>query len=139
MKFFLSILFSASILVSGTGIRIATHYCGGDLAATRVSLTGVLASCGMEGCDIDHSTLERTFTNLCCKNHISSYFLSDYSGSSVLAMNQPVTEINQLFNIHVIPGCSFGTLINRIANPKPPPGALFSSHISSPSLCIFRI
>jgi hypothetical protein len=139
MKFFLSILFSASILVSGPGIRIATHYCCGSLAATRVSLTGVLASCGMEGCDLDHSTLESTFTNLCCENHLSSYFLNDFSGSATYTVSQPVVEINPVFNLIANQYPGFETLVYQEVNPKPPPGALFSSHISSPSLCIFRI
>ena len=30
-------------------ISVATHYCGGQIAASRVTLTGKLASCGMEG------------------------------------------------------------------------------------------
>lgn len=139
MKYIISILLSGSLLISGMGIRIATHYCGGSLAATRVSLTGVSASCGMEGCDLDHSTLESTFTNLCCENHLSSYFLNDFSSSSTYTVNQPIVEINQIFSLIPNPDAGFAALVNQEVNPKPPPGALFSSHISSSSLCIFRI
>ncbi len=36
------------MLASGMKVSIDRHYCGGQLAATKISVTGKLASCGME-------------------------------------------------------------------------------------------
>jgi len=48
MKKVLTILIAAFLLASGMQVSIDHHYCGGSLAGTRISLTGKLASCGME-------------------------------------------------------------------------------------------
>jgi len=43
-----SISLAILILLAGMHITIATHFCGGEIAATKVSLAGIAASCGME-------------------------------------------------------------------------------------------
>ncbi|MBE0667726.1 MAG: hypothetical protein IH593_08640, partial [Bacteroidales bacterium] len=49
MKKTISILFVCTVLLTGFQAVISTHYCGGRFADARVSLSGQLASCGMEG------------------------------------------------------------------------------------------
>jgi hypothetical protein len=48
MKKVLILLIAVILAVSGMQISLDRHYCGGQLADVRVSVTGKLASCGME-------------------------------------------------------------------------------------------
>jgi hypothetical protein len=48
MKKLLSRSVALIILLTGMNLTISSHFCGGVLAATKVSFTGKLASCGME-------------------------------------------------------------------------------------------
>jgi|WetSurMetagenome_2_1015567.scaffolds.fasta_scaffold61247_3 hypothetical protein len=139
MKLVFSILLSAWILFSGMGVKIAQHYCEGSLAATKVSLTGELATCGMQGCNEEKSFPVSAYDQLCCENHLSTFLLSNFNTTSTQEVSQPTTEITQVFDIPV-------TLCNDLSHPgspcivsKPPPGSGFLSHTSSSSLCTFRI
>ena len=48
MKRIVSIPLLFIILFSGINVKFASHYCGGNFSGTKVSLTGELATCGME-------------------------------------------------------------------------------------------
>ena len=53
-------------------ISIATHHCGSaDETFERVSVTGELASCGMEGCDDECAAPGNHFEKPCCNDNIS--------------------------------------------------------------------
>jgi hypothetical protein len=49
MKKVLSISLVLLMLTAMLHLSVATHYCGGKIAASKISLSGELASCGMEG------------------------------------------------------------------------------------------
>jgi uncharacterized protein YxeA len=48
MKKIFSILFAVMVVLSGMHISISTHICGGEIAAVKLSVSAVKATCGME-------------------------------------------------------------------------------------------
>ena len=71
MKRVFSLLFSVLILLSGMHLTVASHLCGGELAAVKCSLTGEKAGCGMQEAQIPVSG-NSVFESDCCKNRIAS-------------------------------------------------------------------
>ena len=72
MKKILSIPLIILILGSGMTLNVATHYCCGKVAATKVSLSPRLASCGMEIPSVNKLT-EDAISKHCCEDKISAY------------------------------------------------------------------
>jgi len=140
MKRVFSILFALLILLSGTQLTISTHYCGGELAASKVSVWGGLATCGMEEkttgeCTKPGSHLEKH----CCNNTISVYEVDhNYSPtfSEFKTVSQPVLQVFTLpenSSFYSIPSLS------QIGANISPPESLLGSAVSLPKICVFRI
>jgi len=92
-----SIILAALILGISMQIGIATHFCGGELAQTRMVYGYGAASCGMN-CNVpsdDHQ--ETSFQKLsCCQDFIFTIAVDDYQSVSQKIMN----DVYQ----HVFPG-----------------------------------
>jgi len=133
MKKLLSISLALLMLLSGMQLTISTHYCGGELADSKVSLTGHLASCGMEssndGCSLPESNMESS----CCNNKVSVYAVDqNYSPSfsEFKAFSQPVLQVFTLpenSSFHSISATNLtrtdisqpeNTLVNAVSLPK---------------------
>ncbi len=74
MRKVFAILITLVILASGMQVSIDHHYCGGVLAATKFSITGKLASCGMvkaECSTSDRSSVDKR----CCEDKLTTYGL----------------------------------------------------------------
>ena len=84
MKRLFSILFASLILLSGMHLTVASHLCGGQLAAVKYSFSGELAGCGMEESQ-EQAPIQGTFHTNCCKNHVFSCTADkDYFASSLI-------------------------------------------------------
>lgn len=138
MRKLLSIPLAVLILFSGLTVNIATHYCGGSPVATRVSLTGELASCGMEQGKPEKSP-QGSITNHCCDNVISSYSFNNKFVPSYSSLSYPVPHLSDGATL------TFGTsglkdnfkLISEEV--IRPPGINIQSQYRQEFLCIFRI
>ena len=93
MKKILSIPLIMLILFTGVTVNFATHYCGGSVAATKVSLTGKLATCGMEGTS-DNKTNEGLYKNHCCDDVTAAYTLSSNYIPSFASLSDLCNHIN---------------------------------------------
>ncbi|MHB9141190.1 MAG: HYC_CC_PP family protein, partial [Paludibacter sp.] len=72
MKKLFSILFAALILLSGMHLTLATHLCGGEVSAVKLSFIHEKASCGM--CEEQTATANTAVsTEGCCKDEMSFY------------------------------------------------------------------
>lgn len=71
MKKPIAILTALFILIAGMRLSMATHVCGGEVAAVKWSFSGETASCGMET-DCNDGTTTRIATD-CCHDHIASF------------------------------------------------------------------
>jgi hypothetical protein len=138
MKKGLSILFAILILLSGMNFSIATHFCGGKIAAVKWSFSGKNASCGMEdtkgSCPTPIGIASR-----CCHNEISVLKVDkDYSTSS-FQINEPVrVNLHMLF---VSVNVSYNLLFAEKAfyEDTGPPDNFLVSDVSLAKVCVFQI
>ena len=139
MKKLLSISFAFLILLSGMNFSIATHYCGGEIAASKVSFSGEPASCGMELPGGDCSSPARQLDSNCCKNKVSVFAVDSNYAPSVTEFSSFAQNILQVF---VLPGFSTIhslTAIDITCTDVSPPVKILVTAVSLPDICVFRI
>jgi hypothetical protein len=138
MKFFLSIPLSLLILFSGINIRYAAHFCGGNFVATKISLSGELATCGMETREGNNSSL-MTFKSHCCEDITSDYVVSNSYIPSTPVIDTPVQKVveTQFYPAEKLIICQYP--FTYLHTDIKPPGNTGSIADSQPVLCIFRI
>jgi hypothetical protein len=138
MKTLLSIPLVILILFTGISVEFSTHYCGGSVAATKVSLNGEIATCGMDsGKDnyFDHQILR----NHCCDNIASIYSICNIFSSSSFNIEEQGSSFTSLLFSSVSNKCDFDIPDITIFNEIKPPGNYYSNSVDRPVLCIFRI
>ena len=138
MKFILSIPLSLLILFSGINIRYTAHYCGGNVVATKISLSGELATCWMEPGEGNNSS-SVTFKKHCCEDITSEYTINNTYIPSLTKIDLPVQNIidHEFFSadnliIKAYPANNFYTNIR-------PPGTNHSKTDLVSVLCTLRI
>jgi hypothetical protein len=126
------------LLFTGMKVSVATHYCCGQFAATKISLTGEPASCGMAN-EKDSRSLQNFFANHCCENVISSCsFSTNYFPSQYSFDNFEVKAVD-LFTLpsDIVPNQE--PLISDFILEGRPPGSQFPNDVHLSSICVFRI
>lgn len=139
MKKFLTIPLALLILLSGMHFTIATHYCGGKIAATKVSLSGKEATCGMISGHRSDNSGETQVSKQCCDNEFSVYKIdSDYSPSAFHC--KEITQ-NILQEFQVPEGFSFHSTNALLTHPTnvSPPDYYLANAVSMADICVFRI
>ncbi|MFA5329924.1 MAG: hypothetical protein WC384_19160 [Prolixibacteraceae bacterium] len=140
MKKILSISFALLILVSGLNFTISTHYCGGKVAASKISLYGHLASCGMEESETDDCTYASTIEeSSCCKNKVSVYEVDHNYSPSFTEFKVFAQTVLQLFTIPENITFHSLTSASNLYTDVSPPGFLPANAVSLPKICVFRI
>ena len=140
MRKILSILFASLILISGLHISIAKHYCSGESSAfKKISVTGELATCGMEDPNGEVPLQGVNFKAHCCDNEVSTLIVdNNYAPSLSLfkVFAQPVLQVYhniEVFNLQQI-------VVSSLYNTNVlPPGDYLASEVSLPDICVFRI
>jgi len=137
MKKSLAILFAVILFASWMQVSIDHHYCGGQLADTRISLTGKMASCGMEQSGPD-CPLNTFFDQKCCEDKICYYsintnYYSEYLNLTQTAPGRDLIPADKDILLSSIPFNPF--LIDWVL----PPGDYLSSAVTQSGICIFRI
>jgi len=139
MKKLLSILFALTIILSGLHISMATHICGGEVAAVKWSVSEQLASCGMVGMDKEIPSEPTLSPESCCKNEVSEFIVDSNYNPSVLQNNAPDLQVLQVFYIPEIIGLSSISSNNSLNTNVQPPGKYLASAVSLPRICVFLI
>ena len=127
------------MLLSGMQLTISRHYCGGELADAKVSLTGHVASCGMEGEADECAQPGNHLESSCCNNQVSVYEVDHNYAPSFTEFKAFSQTLLQVF---VIPeNITFHSLTaaNQIVTDVSPPGNLLLKAVSLPKICVFRI
>ena len=138
MKKLFSILFAVMILLSGMHLSLATHICGGEVAAVKWSLSEQKASCGME-MPQGGSTEKSISAESCCKDHIADFVVDNNYQLSALHLNAPVLQLLQVFYIPENIGCpTVSASLSPNANVQPP-AKFIASAVSLPDICVFLI
>jgi hypothetical protein len=138
MKKFLSISFAFFILLSGMHFSIATHRCGGEIAAVKLSFSGKNATCGMEQHD-QKLPARKSITSECCHNEIAVYAVDKNYNPSTFQRIEISKLTLQLFNAFVnIPSYSISSS-NHLFTYISPHDKLLTSAVSLADICVFRI
>jgi hypothetical protein len=138
VKKFYSISLAFLVLLGGMHITFATHYCGGKIAASKISFSGELASCGMEGTEASCPLAGDHLKSHCCDDEVSLYAIDNTYTSSFTDITDLSQNILQVFNL---PESDTFHLISYLNNSFPnvfPPGKIFTSAVSLVDICVFR-
>ena len=125
------------MLVSGLHLTLATHICGGEVAAVKWSVAHENASCGMQPLSCDASKSTHLKSN-CCQDEIRSFSVdSNYSPSS----NQEIKAEKSFVQIFFMP-TSFGidivSPIRFLSTNFNPPQWISPSEVSLAEICVYR-
>jgi hypothetical protein len=138
MKKLFSISFAFLILLSGMHLSIATHTCGGEIAAVKWSFTGEKATCGMEE-STENCPAEKSVSTNCCHNEVSVYAVDNNYSASSIQFQKVSQKLLQVFAVPVtfsLNSFSETIFINTIGNP---PENLLATAVSISDICVFRI
>ena len=141
MKKAFSILTVFLVLAAMLQITVARHYCGGDLAASKVSLSGKLATCGMEGTE-ESCPLKlpgRHLKSHCCDDVVTIYFTDNIYTHEFSVLPETNRTNNHVLDLPV-------SLIAYFLDIKPPfytdlspPPFPISTSVDLAEICVFRI
>jgi hypothetical protein len=139
MKKLFSISLAFIMLLSGLQLTVSRHYCGGELADSKVSVWGHVASCGMETATDDCTQPGDHVKSSCCNNKVSVYEVDHNYSPSFTEFKAFAQTVLQVFvipeNITFRSLTSFSNLYTDVS----PPGFLTSNAVSLPKICVFRI
>jgi hypothetical protein len=139
MKKLLSISFALIILLSGMNLTIATHYCGGQIAATKISFVGKTASCGMESHKKSNLFSGTNLAKHCCDNVISSYSVDHNYTPSKIVIIEILLPVLQVFDIPVNAAFDFHCKSTTCFTQISPPGNFTYNAVNMAYICAFRI
>jgi hypothetical protein len=139
MKKLLSISLALLMLLSGMQLTISMHYCGGELADSRVSVVGHLASCGMEGIVDNCTASESSLDESCCKNQFSVYEIDHNYSPTYTEFNTFAQNILQVYLIPASITFHSYTAINLTSTDASPPENALLHAVSLPKICVFLI
>jgi hypothetical protein len=139
MKKVISISLTLLMLVALLHFSVATHYCMEKIAASKISLSGELATCGMES---DENPIPQTGLNLtthCCDNDI---VFCGISGNYFPSFTKIPVTYNDDFQVLSLPSSlTFNpvALFKSINTSVDPPGVSTVKNVDLALICVFRI
>lgn len=126
-------------MLSPARLTIAIHYCSGEVAATKVSLSGKLASCGMESTEKSFPVPGNNLTNHCCDNQVTTIgILNNFTTPGTLPLENP-HKIQKAFYVPVSQIVHSIIATSTLYTSFDPPGRFLTSTVSLPDICVFRI
>ena len=137
MKKVFAILSSVVFIASFLRVSIDSHFCYGNLAATKISLNGEKASCGMRTTDAYNSD-QVSFDSKCCEDQMSFLTLNNNFLPEYFNVEKPF-PVKHVMIFHNILLSEYGFLIPDSSNSVFPPGEYSPKWLTSPEICVFRI
>jgi hypothetical protein len=137
MKGIFTILIVVVMLASEMTVSIDRHYCDGELAGIKISVSGKLASCGMEKVHNEYPD-QPYMDNKCCDDQltfyrISSKYLPEYFKLSYTTDFKDITSVSECNSLFRDP------CIDVYRAWELPPGDKFKSAPSLSEICVYRI
>lgn len=139
MKKLFSISIALIMLLSGLQLTISTHYCGGEIADSKVSVLGKVASCGMESQSDDCSQPGNHVKSSCCNDKLSVYAVDHNYSPSFTEFKAFSQTVLQVFTIPENSTLHSITPLSQLFTDVSPSGSLLVSAVSLPKICVFRI
>jgi hypothetical protein len=119
-------------------LTVATHYCGGEIAGSKISFSGKVASCGMEDDDSNQPCTDTYLTTHCCQDVVHSYSITANYFPSLSALPETYQQPSPLFNIP--DRAAFRSSISSQTNSnKSPPGDIVCRSVDLSEICTLRI
>lgn len=137
MKNILTILFAVIIPVSGMKISLDRHYCGGNLADVRISVSGKLASCGMDEEEPSFTSFP-AIENNCCQDQLTFYSLAGQYFLEQFKLKLPVWNKTVIPNYQNRPKSSNENLAIQFSYTFRSADD-FRQRLKPPDICVFRI
>jgi hypothetical protein len=139
MKKGLSIFLVLIMVISTMHFFVATHYCGGRLAASEVSLTGKLAGCGMEESGKELPSHGLILLKHCCDDKLTSVYIDNNYAPSVSIIHYFFQH--SVLNLYLTAGFPVhpSPALRSVNKSMGPPGPLISTNVDLSEICIFRI
>jgi hypothetical protein len=139
IKRVLSVSLALMMLFALLHIAVATHYCGGRIEAASISLSGKLASCGMED---DHSDLHSAGTSIsrhCCDNVLKFYGINGNYFPTFYSIPDSFRNLSHVMLLSAeLPQVSAGNIKSFIANASPP-GVMLPNSVDLSVICSLLI
>lgn len=138
IKKVLSITTIILILTAMLHFSVAIHYCGGMIASSKVSLSGQLATCGMEQHSMKLPASGLTFTSHCCENVIRYYGICGNYFPSFTFIPESFQQHSQTFEIpDNLYRNTFASI--EISTSESPPENVNCSFVDLSDICTYRI
>lgn len=139
MKKILSISVALLMLLSGLQLTVSRHYCGGELADSKVSLSGHVASCGMEG-ETDECTQPGNHVeSSCCNNQVSVYTVDHNFAPSFTSFKSFEQPVLQVFILPEVQNFNAFIAYNHFYTDVSPPINLLVNDVNLSDIGVFRI
>ena len=139
MKKVYSIFLSLLMVVAMLHMSFAMHYCEGKKVDTKVSLSGKLASCGMECLKKELPLPGTSFTKHCCEDFLTYCGISSNYTPAYSFVPETYQYNFQVLAISVELSFKSQTDNNTLYSNVSPPGALMSTNVDLSDICVFRI
>ena len=139
MKRGVSIVLVLFMLTAMFHITVAMHFCGGEVAASKISISGKLASCGMEGPEMGLPLSGTYFTRHCCEDVVTFYGIDNNYTPSYSFVPESFQYNFQVLAIPVWLSANPDADIFSLYSSVRPPGALMSTNVDLSGICVFRI
>lgn len=122
-------------------ISVAKHYCGGELVASKISLSGDLASCGMEGTE-ESCPLESPGDHLkthCCDDVVTYYSIDNNYIQNQILFPESYRFVSHVLEITIASPFHFSNLTSQVFTGVSPPAFLMDTAVDLTDICVFRI
>jgi len=117
---------------------VATHYCGGHVAASKISVTGKLASCGMEDQQNDLPP-GKYFSRHCCEDYVVSITTDNNYVPSSINIPDAFQFSLQTSDLQSESLAGLTGIFRMQYSGISPPGILMSTNVDLSDICVFRI
>ena len=139
MKKVFSISLVLLMIAAMLHFSVAIHYCGGKDVASKVSLTGELANCGMEDSENELPLPGTNFANHCCDDVVTFCGIDSNYTPSFSVVPDSYQYNFQVFSIPTGSSVYSIAVLKSLYTNVSPPGALMSTSVDLSDICVFRI
>ncbi|MFA5820082.1 MAG: hypothetical protein WC854_12495 [Bacteroidales bacterium] len=139
VKKIFSISFVLLMLTAMLHLSVATHYCGGKITASKISLSGKPATCGMEEEEKDFPLSGTHISSHCCDDAMVFYGINASYTPTFTATIDSYQHNFQAFSLSAGLPVNSSAVLQSLYTSASPPDALMSTNVDLSDICVFRI
>lgn len=119
-------------------LSVATHICGGEIAAVKLSLSGKKATCGMEN-PMQTCPAHKGIQNNCCQNQVTFFSVDNNYNPSTFQAKEVVKNILQTYAVPVNTAYYTSIISNGSVSLGILPDIVFPNKVTLSEIRVFRI